>query len=231
MPTPDDIWYAIANTEVILAPQRRLETFGNTMITYHLISEKMDAVNEVRIREGRVHADRPQVLTPTYFERLLLEGFGTEAQQYIEWLRAHVQDLTLLKYGFRFRKEESRESTIHESLESVSARVKAHVEEHGDPLTAVIKGVDDAWEICLLKFVTDIIRKSVPEHVVDLKKRRLLTEIDGIPRAIREEIERDFHVVGSDDGRMKALGAKLRQYGIFEHYEDRFYELVRRFSH
>ncbi len=230
MPTPDDIWYALASTEVLLPPRQRLETFGATVIHYHLISEKMDAANEIRVREGKLHAERPQVLTSAYFQRLLLDGFGEKADRYVEWLQDHVRDLAFLKYGFRFRKEDRTESTVHESLATVTERVKAHVEALGDPLTAVIKGVDDTWEVCLLKFMTDTIRRSAPEHVMDLKKHRLLESIEGIPRGVREEIERDFDASGADKGRMKALGAKLRHYGIFEAYEDRFFDLVRRIS-
>jgi hypothetical protein len=230
MSETDDIWYAIANTEVLLSPQRRLETFGNTIITYHLITEKMDAINEVRIREGRVHAERPQILSPSYFERLMIDGFGNDGQQYVDWLKQHVQDLTFLKYGFRFRKEEMSETILHENVKDVGVRIKERVAERGDPLTAVIKGVDDAWEVCLLKFVTDTIRQSVPEHVMNLKKRKLLEEIEGVPRAVREEIEMDFETAGKDAAKMKALGSKLRHYGLFENYEDRFYELVRRVS-
>ena len=107
MANPDDIWYAIANTKVVLQPRKRLETFGTTIINYHLITEKMDAVNEVRVREGRIHAERPMVLTPAYFERLMLEGFGEEAQHYLDWLKGHLPDLAFLKYGFSFRKQES----------------------------------------------------------------------------------------------------------------------------
>lgn len=226
---PDDIWYALANTEVLLAPQHSLATFGDTVIHYHLLTEKMDAVNEIRVREGRVHAERPQVLTPAYFERLMLDGFGEEARDYVDWLRAHVQDLAFLKYGFRFRKEETRETTIHESLETAAARVKTTVEGLNDPLAAVIKGIDDAWEVCLLKFVSDTIRRSVPLNVNELKKRKLLHGGErGLPGAVREEIDRDFHDAGTDAARMRELGAKLRSYGIFEDYEDRFYELVRR---
>jgi hypothetical protein len=230
MHRPEDIWYALANTEILVAPHRKLETFGNTVISYHLISEKLDAVNEIRIREGKVHAERPQVLTHSYFERLLLDGFGEEAQQYSSWLRDHIKDLTFMKYGFRFRKEEGTESTIHENIKDVSARVKKMVEEKSDPLTTVIQGVDDAWEICLLKFMTDFVRKSAPDNFMDLKKRKLLVDIEGIPAAVREEIESDFDHVGSDSSKMKTLGAKLREYGIFEQYEDRFYETVRRVS-
>src|SRR5690348_9745448 len=138
MPTSDNIWYALANTEVILPPKKQLETFGNTVVHYHLLTEKMDEVNQIVIREGRIHAERPQLLTPAYFQKLLLEGFGEEARHYTEWLEEHLQDLAFLKYGFRFRKEEVRETIIHESLEEASARVKAYVEQHNEPLTAVL---------------------------------------------------------------------------------------------
>lgn len=221
----------MANTEVIVPPRQRLETFGDTIISYHLLAEKMDVINEIRVREGRIHAERPQLLTPAYFERLMLEGFGDEAQGYVDWLKLHFPETTFLKYGFRFRKEESRESIIHETLETATARVRAHVEGRNEPLVAVIKGVDDAWEVCLLKFMTDTVRQAVPDHVKDLRKRRMFEEIEGIPRMVREEIERDFErAAGPDAEQVKTLGAKLCRYGVFEHYEDRFYELVRRVS-
>jgi hypothetical protein len=231
MPSSDDIWYAIANTEVLVAPEKLLETFDTTVINYHLLCEKMDSVNQIRVREGRVHAERPQVLAPAYVERVLLDGFGEEAQGYIDWLRGHISDLTFLKYGFRFKKEEVSESTIHESFETALARVKRHVEEKGDPLTAIIKGVDDSWETCLLKFVTDTIRKSAPQNFRDLKRGRFLEDRNGVPHAVHLEIEKDFEEVGTDSTKMKTLAEKLRHYGIFEQYEDRFYELVRRISH
>jgi hypothetical protein len=49
-PTQFDFWYAVNNTEVVLAPRRHLETFGNTLINYHMVSELMDNVGQVRVR-------------------------------------------------------------------------------------------------------------------------------------------------------------------------------------
>src|SRR5437868_15483211 len=83
----DDIEYAIENTQVILAPERQIATFGNTSFEFHLISELMDTVGQVRVRTGRIDEERPRILSPEYFSRLLLEGFGAEAQQYAERLR------------------------------------------------------------------------------------------------------------------------------------------------
>ena len=62
----DDIEYAIENTQVILAPERQIATFGNTSFEFHLISELMDRVDQVRIRTGRIEAERPKILSPEY---------------------------------------------------------------------------------------------------------------------------------------------------------------------
>ncbi|MDX2227959.1 MAG: hypothetical protein SFY92_12815 [Verrucomicrobiae bacterium] len=227
MPTPDDIQYAVASTRVILPPRRALETFDSTVIRYHYVSERMDVGGEVSIREGTLHAERPQVITPAYFERLLLEGFGEESQGYVDWLQAHIKDVTFLQFGFRFRKEENRQSVVHESLEAVIERVRAEVEGRDDPLGSVLTGVDDFWEICLLKFATDVIRKSAPENIRQMQQKNMFREVEGIPLAVRAEIEEDMRAVGTDRERLNELGRKLRNYGIFENYEDRFFSLVR----
>ncbi|MCC7519538.1 MAG: hypothetical protein IT578_10175 [Verrucomicrobiae bacterium] len=230
MRTNDDIWWALANTKVLLEPRQRLETFGTTVIHYRLIAEKMDAANQVSIREGQVHAERPQLLTPAFFQKLLLEGFGEDGQRFAGWLHDHAKDLAFLKYGFRFRRDAARETTVHDSLASVAARVRGDVEQRGEPLTAVIQGVDDAWEVCLLKFMTDTIRKAAPVHVSDMKRERMFELLDGIPRGVHADVERDFEAVGGDRSRLKLLAAKLRDLGVFEAYEDRFFALVRRLS-
>ncbi|MDL5051038.1 hypothetical protein QQ054_34115 [Oscillatoria amoena NRMC-F 0135] len=227
MPSPEDIQYAIANTRVILAPRKSLETFGQTVIHYHLVTERMDTAHEVIVREGQIHAEKPQLITASYFETLMLEGFGEEASGYVDWLKAHFQDLAFLKYGFRFRKENTRTYTQHEPVEEVLGNVKNSVASSDNPLAAVIHGVDDAWEICLLKFATDFIRQSSPANFNDLKRGNKLHLVGGVPQGIRDEIDEDMAAVGRDAEKLKNLAQKLRQYGVFEDYEDRFYEVVR----
>ena len=53
--TRDDFDYALENTHVILAPERQIATFGSTSFNFYLISELMDRVNQVRIRNGKIH--------------------------------------------------------------------------------------------------------------------------------------------------------------------------------
>ena len=52
----DSIQFAIENTEIILAPQSRIETFGSTIFRFYLVSELMDTVGQVRVRDGKLHA-------------------------------------------------------------------------------------------------------------------------------------------------------------------------------
>ena len=60
--------------------------------------------NQVRVREGRLNAYRPEILTPSSFMENALEGF-TEAQasEYLDWLREHERELMILNYGFKIR--------------------------------------------------------------------------------------------------------------------------------
>jgi hypothetical protein len=166
--------YAIENTRVILAPDQKIATFGSTSFRFYLISELMDRVNEVRVRDGRIHADRPQILTPDNFARLLLEGFGEKAEHYIEQLRDRARDFAVLRYGFQFRKTDVVERLFRDPIDAVIARTKAQIEGEQEPLSAVIQGVDDAWEVCLLKFTIDLIERSSGGNLGDFRKRGLV---------------------------------------------------------
>src|SRR4051812_37109259 len=134
----------------------------------------MDRVNEVRVRDGRIHADRPQILTPDHIARLLLDGFGEKAERYMDQLRERSRNLAVLRYGFQFRKSDVNEHTVRDPLEAVIARTKSMVEDMNEPLSAVIQGVDEAWEICLLKFTIDMIERSSGGNVGDFKSKGLL---------------------------------------------------------
>src|SRR5688500_20263115 len=114
----DDFQYAVDNTQVILAPEHQISTFGSTSFRFYLISELMDQVNEVRVRDGRIHAERPQILTPEHYCRLLLEGFVEKAEKYIEQLRERTRDMAVLRYGFRLRKTDVVGNTDRDKMEA-----------------------------------------------------------------------------------------------------------------
>jgi hypothetical protein len=172
--TEDDFQYAVENTRVIVAPERNIASFGITSFRFYLITELMDRVNEIRVRDGKIHAERPQILTPEHYCRLLLDGFGDKAQRYVDQLRDHLRDVAVLRYGFQFRKTDVTENTVRDSIEGVIEKTKRKVEHSDEPLSAVIQGVDDAWEVCLLKFTIDLIQRSSGGNIGDFRKRGLI---------------------------------------------------------
>jgi hypothetical protein len=217
---PFDFWYAVNNTEVIVMPPRRLETFGATTIDYHLVSEMMDTVNRVRVREGRIQAYRPEIVTPRSFMDTMLEGFSEEAaSRYVEWLREHEQDLLILRYGFKIRKEGSTENIVSDPIEAVLERVKSDVQTRGNPLAALVRGVEEPWEVCLLKLVVEMVQRSAPAHAAELRAD---------PDGRRREVEAAFREASREPSKLSALAEILRRHNLFREYEDRFFALVRR---
>ena len=58
--------------------------------------------------------------------------------------------------------------------ELVEGRLVEEAVRAGDPMSAVIAGVDDTWEISLLRFTVEMIQKSSGINIFDFKRRGLL---------------------------------------------------------
>lgn len=217
-----DFWYAVNNTEIVLQPQRQLETFGATMVDYHLITQLMDNPQQVRVREGRLQAYRPEIITPRAYMENALEGFGeAQASDYLDWLREHEADLMILKYGFKIKKEVTSEQIITDSIEAVTERVKADQTARNKPHSAVLVGVDEPWEVCLLKLLVELIKSAGPQHARDLHRD---------PLGHHHEVEAAFRNAARDRSQVPVLAELLKRTRLFSQYEDRFFALVRGIS-
>ena len=83
------IRYAVGHTEILRAPKQSLATFGTTNIYYYLVTEPAYSelekdVHETVLRQGRVIAEKPRIVTPYYLSRI--EGFSLDARKYFESL-------------------------------------------------------------------------------------------------------------------------------------------------
>ena len=178
MHSPDDIQYAMETTRVLREPDRRIDTFGDTRFEFLLLSELMDRTGVVRVRSGEVEAMRPRILRPESCREIELDGFDPDTRakldRMIESFRRQGRDLAFLQYGFRFRRGSVQEEILHEPLEDVRGRVLEDMRRSGDPARAIIEGVDDAWEISILKFSFEMILRSHEINAFDLKRRGLL---------------------------------------------------------
>jgi len=223
-----DFWYAVKNTEIVIAPRRHLETFGNTLVNYTLVCELMDTVGRVRIREGRLQGNQPQIVTPSSYAQLMLEGFGAEAHNYAEWLREHENDLRILRYGYELKQEAYSEQVVGGTLEEVLERVKQDVKRKDQPFQAVVKGVDDPWDVCVIHMFWMMAKRSVEPNVRELEARRMFNARENLPNDVREEVERAFRAAERDASLTQALGKMLHARGVFEQYQDRFFALMNR---
>jgi hypothetical protein len=227
------IAYAIAKTEILRFPKQTLATFGITNIYYYLVtepsySELVGEVKETVVREGRVIAERPRVVTPFYL--LNLEGFSESAGSYLERIRQeygpHAPGLF-----YTYKNERGQLTIVSDDLAAVVDRLNAKIEKEGDPLSAIIKGVDELWDVSLLKFVYDITEGSVRSNVWDLGVRGLL-DIDssGVPLEARYRVEELFDQVRKGEIEPSELKRELDRWNLFREYEDRFLSLFRRRS-
>lgn len=226
-PSRFDFWYAVNHTEILLAPTAGLETFGTTVLNYHLVTQLLDSADQIRVREGRVRAARPEIVAPHQFLEHLLEGFGDEARAYAEWLRRNESELMILRYGFAVSKEQINEEILTGELEAVAARVRDVVKAKQDPLAAVVVGVEQPWEVCLLKLMVDVVQHSTGANVRELRRSGIRSEGDRRQAELRREIDRQFAAAAMNARRLDDLCATLKRAGLFEEYEDRFFALVR----
>jgi hypothetical protein len=217
-----DFWYAVNNTELIATPTSRLETFGDTIVNYHLVCELMDRPDKICIREGHLKALKPALITPQSLGQMDLEDFGKDANQYADWLARHGGDLKILQYGFRIQKQEIKEYVVTDTIANVTERVKAEVDAKEDPLSAVLTGVDDPWEVCLLKLMVDLVQHSAKGNIQDIRQ-----QANAMQQSLTESIERGFLEASRDATKINALAERLKQNGLWENYEDRFFALVK----
>lgn len=221
-----DFWYAVENTTVLMAPQRHLETFGNTYVRYNLVTELMDSVDKVRVRVGSIKAFRPQIITPDSFSDNMLEGFDDESLDYLDWLQENNPDLFLLKYGFSIKNQEISDHVVTDSLRNVVDRVMEGVDGSDDVNTAVLVGVDKPWEVCLLKLMVEIVQDSATGNFRDIKQHRDLLSGRRSPKELRIQVEEEFALAAKNPGRIDHLGRFLENHGLFDEYQDRFFSVV-----
>jgi len=223
MEADEKIQYAVEHTEVLRAPMQSLATFGTTNIYYYLITELAEWVNVVR--EGRVIAARPKIVTPSYL--INLEGFSSQARKFIEMMAERYPHEPGIFYTY---KNEPREMNIvSEPINAVIGKINQLINDRRDPLTAIIKGVEALWDVSLLKFTYELTTSSVQANVAELEKRGLLrVDSSGVPRDARNHIEELFEKTKRDPSLAPELVAELKQWGLFHEYQDRFLSLFKR---
>lgn len=162
-----DRWYAATHVKIIMHPSNELETFGATLFNYHLISELEDRPGKVRVREGRLEAHPPRVITPSFSE-VTTEGLGAAAKEYLDFLRTNMR---VLRYGYNLKSDNFSEQIITDSISAVTERIKSEVTASGDRFAAIVQGVDDPWDIALVELWRREVERSAGHNISELHKK------------------------------------------------------------
>ena len=167
---PDfDRWYAAKSARFLVEPSHRLETFGNTLVNYHLVSELPDHPGKIRVREGRLEAHQPLVITP-HFAQIEEEGFGDEAKAYLDFLKENEQHLRILQYGYHLKSDKFSEQIVTDRLSVVTERVKDEVIASNDKFAAVVQCVDEPWDVALVELWLREVNRSAKDNIDELQK-------------------------------------------------------------
>ena len=93
----------------------------------------------------------------------------------------------------------------------------------------VMVGVDEWWDVALLKFIYEFTSNSATTNFQEFSARGLLkpqTSFGGAPKVAIERIEKLFNEASSMEDRDN-LKSELDRWGLFKHYESRFLSLYR----
>ncbi|MCK5429865.1 MAG: hypothetical protein KAI94_10370, partial [Anaerolineales bacterium] len=187
--------------------------------------DKGGNMDETVVREGRVITERPKVITPSYLFNL--EGFSKHARKYLELLAE--------KYGpnapgifYSYKNEPKDTSIVSSPMKTVVDRINKEIDSNGDPLSTIIKGVDEMWDVSVMKFIYEVTENSVSHHVNEMGSRGYFnTDRAGVPQGARQRIEEMFAMVKSGELEPPDLKIEMDRWGLFREYEDRFLSLFR----
>jgi len=218
----DKIKYVLEHTELIKAPRQELATFGSSIIDYWVVTELAGNVSVVR--DGKVIAEPPRIVTPTYLVNV--EGFSAQAKGYLNMMAGEHPDEPGVFY--KYKNEPKEMHIVSEPIKGVINNLSSQIEEQHNPLSTIIKGVEELWDVSLLIFIYGLTRRSVHTNVAEFHRKGLLDiDASGVPRDARIHIEELFEQVSHNLSRAPELVVELNRWGLFPEYQDRFFALFK----
>jgi hypothetical protein len=207
--------------QVVRAPKRRLATFGTSRIDYQVVTEVPGLPDRSRLRTGLVTAEKPQIIVPS---REQFEGFGPESARYADALVGHYGEaLRGLEYQFRNEVQSS-----HVELRAPDEFLRELASRHDTEgfHSAVISGTDKLWELALMKFIVEETLASFRSNVKELEEHGFFETKDDVLQGRHREIQGLFRRAGTARTLIPVIAAKLKEYDLFDAYQDQFFRLV-----
>ncbi len=216
------------NTKIILTPKNALSTYNQTKVRYHIVTEPLykEVSNykseESVIRHGLVTAQTPQVVTNDFLYKM--SGFGEEAKEFFKELNRVFgkNDPALLYY---YKNESTDLEIVSGNPQEVSERIKSRLI-NSQTNHAVIRGINNLWDVSLLKFIFEYTKTSAKSNFQDLNNSGMLEVKNGVPVAARKRIEELINQAKLGKVRPKDLHKELQDWDLFEEYQDQFFSII-----
>ena len=209
--------------------KQKLSTFGLTNVEYFVVSQPIyhefdTSRQEGVIRTGRVVAEKPKIVTPTY--ALNLEGFSNDAYEYFQHM-SHQEGPNSTGILYQYQNHASKVEIVGGSVSDIANRISKDLEAKNEDMSVVLVGVDALWDVALMKFIYEFTSASYLSNLKDFKHKGLLDpqqKYGGVPRMATDQIERLFEEVhkGAD---AEILKRELDRWGLFSYYENQFLDL------
>jgi len=223
MESDEKIRHAIENTLVIRPPKQQLATFGSTNVYYYMVTALMEEVHIVR--EGRVIAAKPKIVTPAYLVNL--EGFSGPAKRYLQIIAEQNPHEPGILYSYK--NETGQMNIVSQPEAAVLDKINQLIDDRSDPLSAIIKGVEEMWDVSLLKFTFELTSGSVYHNFSEFYNQgRFVPDKGGVPKDALSNIEELFELTRRDTSRAPELINELHGWNLWSQYQDRFLRLFKR---
>ena len=227
-------WYkAIEQTYVVKYPKQHLATFGITSIEYFVVTEPLyTAIDSQKkelegvVRKGKVKAEQPKLVTPTY--AMNLNGISDEAYKYFNQV-AHLYGANSPGIMYQYNNEPENLEILSGNPNEIAHRISKELRDKKNDLSVVISGVDEFWDVALLKFIYEFTASSVSFNSREMRGAGLMEPqsfAGGVPAAAANQIEEMFKSV-KKGGSAETLKNELDKWGVYRYYEDRFLNLFR----
>lgn len=224
---------AVEQTFVVRFPKQHLATFGTTNISYYVVTEPafqedLPESDEGVVRTGKVLAERPAIVTPNYLVNL--EGFSSGAYEFFHDLaRQEGPNSPGIMYQYKNKPENTE--VVGGIPTEIAHRISKDLNERKEEMSVVMVGVDELWDVALLKFIYEFTASSVAGNVQEFNTRGLLNpepSFGGAPSAAIQQIDRLFsEVERGNRGGIDLLKQELDRWGLFDFYQDRFLNMFR----
>lgn len=244
MQNPERIKHALEETEILKEPDELISTSKPTTLHYYVLSEPAyleifkNEGPETKIRQGKISWNKPQLMTPGYL--LDMEGFSKEAKEALRMVARQHPDLAGILYQLKYKREEARETTVPHKIKEAFRRLENQIEDESKSFTVVIRGLDELWDVSLMKYVQKLMVKSAYKSQLPYYKNKgylrmdekgyaaVTRNLEGLPLAVQNEIEKMFEQVKAGEQDPSVLKQELDRWGVFATYEDRFFNLFKK---